>query len=81
METQKLYTCFLNVNKKMYFLNGESVLKPTRVRPLLPYCSSLGSFVPAVRVDLGVCTKACQKQAYLLGASPHKGPFRYSVRE
>ena len=66
----------------MYFLKeGESVLKPTRLRSLLPYWSSLGSFVPAVRVDLGVCTKACQKQAYLLGASPHKGPFRYSVRE
>lgn len=39
-----------------------------------------GSFVPAARADLGVCTEACQKQAYLLGASQHKDPFRCSQR-
>lgn len=39
-----------------------------------------GPFVPAATADLGVCTEACQKQAYLLGASQHKDPFRYSQR-
>lgn len=43
---------------------------------------ALGTFVPAARADLGVCTGACQKQAYLLGASSntklHLDPHRES---
>lgn len=39
-----------------------------------------GPFVPAATADLAVCTEACQKQAYLSGASRHKDPFRYLRR-
>lgn len=66
------------------FCNSEIEAASAEMAEMEPFVSALdwleGPFVPAATADLGVCMEACQKQAYLSGASQHKDPFRYSQR-